>query len=95
MTDKVLQEVRAEMRERGLTQLELAKRIAANNQYVNDILTGKRGTISKRWEDILDELGLELTVTPKTSASGAPYSGDPETDELLDDVELMARRAAL
>lgn len=42
-------------------------------------------------EDVQVSDLLEYEPTPGVSASGRPYTGDPETDALLDDAELMER----
>ena len=80
--------------EQDKTQAELAETIGVSRQYVSHMLRGERGDVPASWQKMLDELGLELTVQPKRSASGLPYSGDEETDAVLDDPELTDRLLA-
>ena len=94
MNTTVRAKVKEAIRERQLTQSELAERLGVERQYVSLMLTGKRGGVPDKWQALLDELGLELTVVLKRSASGLPYTGDPETDEILDDVQLTERLLA-
>lgn len=42
-------------------------------------------------EDVQVSDLLEYEPTERVSASGRPYAGDPETDALLDDAELVER----
>lgn len=42
-------------------------------------------------EDVQVSDLLEYQPSERVSASGRPYTGDPETDALLDDPELMER----
>lgn len=42
-------------------------------------------------EDVQVSDLLEYNTTELVSASGRPYTGDPETDALLDDAELVER----
>ena len=59
-------EVRAEMARQGISGAELARRTGHAQQSVSRALL--RGPLDPRslWPDILDALGLELHIRPKT-----------------------------
>ena len=58
------------MKEKGLTQAALAKRLGIKQPSVADILSGRRGRQPESLLNLLDAAGLELTIQPKT-ASGS------------------------
>ncbi len=60
------------MHEEGLTQAALAERLGVKQPSVADILSGRRGRQPESLLNLLDALGLELTVTPKAPTSTAP-----------------------
>lgn len=65
MTDKVREVVRVELARRQLKQTELADKIGKSRQYVNAAIQGRAADMPEIWQQILDELGLELIAVPK------------------------------
>jgi transcriptional regulator with XRE-family HTH domain len=55
------------MKQKGINQAELARRLDVRPQSVSQVFTGKRAVITTTLENILDALGLELVVQPKTA----------------------------
>ena len=81
MNRTVRTQVKEAIRKRGLTQSEMAERLGVERQYISLMLTGKRGGVPDKWQELLDELGLELTLQPKElDPLELPKS---ERDELL------------
>lgn len=71
--DKAIRDtVKRVMHEEGLTQAALAERLGVKQPSVADILSGRRGRQPESLLNLLDALGLELTVTPKTPTPAAP-----------------------
>ena len=62
----VREQVKAVMKARGITQQALANALGVNRVYVNRMLTGDTSSIPGRWADVFSELGLELTVKPRS-----------------------------
>jgi y4mF family transcriptional regulator len=61
--------VRAQRQEMGLRQLDVAGLGNTGNRLIVDIEKGKPTVQLQKVLDLLDLLGLELTVTQKTSRS--------------------------
>jgi transcriptional regulator with XRE-family HTH domain len=75
-TDKTIREaLKRTMREKGLTQAALAERLGIKQPSVADILTGRRGRQPESLLNLLDAVGLELTIREK-----AAEKGDDSTD---------------
>lgn len=72
MTDEVRAKAKARLAEKGLSQRQLAERLGRHPQYVWDVLSGKSGNIPKSWRDILEELGLVLTVRAVDEGAESP-----------------------
>ena len=49
----------------GVTQTALAERMGIERTNLVRIVNGHIGTVPKRWQQLLDELGLELVAVPK------------------------------
>ena len=65
-TDKRLREtVTQTMRDRGITQTQLADSMGVTQGHVSQLVTGERGKIPESLIALLDELGLELTVVER------------------------------
>lgn len=65
MNDKIVQTVKAKMRNDGVTQEALAKRLGMERTNLVRLVNGHVGSIPRRWQEVLDELGLELVAVPK------------------------------
>lgn len=57
--------VRQRMKAQGLTQEVLAEKLGTLQPSIARLLSGKSGAIPKLWQEVLDELGLELVAVPK------------------------------
>lgn len=53
------------MKEQGMTQEALADRLGTMQPSIARLLNGKSGVVPKLWQEVLDELELELTVKKK------------------------------
>lgn len=65
MTDSIREAVRVELAKRKWSKSELARRINKSPQFIGQIMNNRRGDVPEYWQEIFDELGLELTVTAK------------------------------
>lgn len=65
VNDKVREAAKQAMRERGMTQEQLAQEAGIERPNVNAMLNGKSGKVPSRWEAVLDVLDLEVTATKK------------------------------
>jgi ribosome-binding protein aMBF1 (putative translation factor) len=66
MTEQIREAVRIELAKRKWSQSELARRIDKTPQFISQIMGSERGDVPDYWQSIFDELGLELTVIPKS-----------------------------
>lgn len=66
MNQDVRQAVKAVMKQKGLTQEQVADSLGVNRVYINRMLSGGTSNMPGRWGQLLDHLGLELTVKEKT-----------------------------
>lgn len=57
------------MAQLGMSQGDLAEKLHMERVNLNRILTGRSGKIPESWQRILDSLGLELIVVPKSDRS--------------------------
>lgn len=62
MNEDVRSAVKAAMKERGLTQEQVAEELGVDRVYVTRMLSGSVSETPRRWEDLLKLLGLRLTV---------------------------------
>ncbi|WP_245588482.1 helix-turn-helix domain-containing protein [Deinococcus pimensis] len=65
MNEQVRAAAKARMKERQLTQTELAKKTGLTQPALAKLLNGNVGRVPENWQRILDELGLELVAIPK------------------------------
>ena len=65
MNPKIVETVKAKMQADGVTQTALAERMGIERTNLVRIVNGHIGTVPKRWQQLLDELGLELVAVPK------------------------------
>ena len=64
MNQDVRDAVRQAMKERQLTQVELAQQLGMTQPALAKMLTGRTGQLPGSWQKVLDALGLRLTVEP-------------------------------
>jgi len=57
--------VKAAIKTKGMTQEDVAGELGVNRVYINRMLSGDTSQMPGRWSQLLDLLGLELTVKPK------------------------------
>ncbi|GGL16021.1 helix-turn-helix domain-containing protein [Deinococcus radiotolerans] len=65
MNKEVVRQVKAMMKEDGITQDVLAERMQVERIYVNRMLTASTSLMPKRWRQLLDVLGLEVVIQRK------------------------------
>ena len=53
------------MKTLGLTQGTLAEKLGTLQPSIARLLSGRSGAVPKLWQEVLDELGLELVAVPK------------------------------
>ena len=96
-------ELREQMKRQGLTNAELARRLGVKPPHVSRVVSRQTGRIPDSLTDVLRELGLRLTVQPlelgeraepRLTAAGVPYTGDAETDAVLNDHPDILERVA-
>ena len=66
VNDRIREAVRVELARRASNQAELAKKVGVSKQYISDVMRARAGKVPTVWQRILDELDLELVVTPKS-----------------------------
>lgn len=64
MNEEISAQVKAVLKERGLTQQALADEMGVDRVYVNRMLNGSTSQLPTRWAELLSVLGLRLTVEP-------------------------------
>lgn len=62
---KLADQIDLAMRIKGVTQTDFAKHRGVTRQAVSRVFTGKGGLLTGTAKDILDWLGLEITLTAK------------------------------
>ena len=73
MNEQVRARVKQVMKQRGITQLELAQRLGMKPPHVSRMLgSGKHGggMLPGNWGELLKELDLELTAVPRAADNG-------------------------
>lgn len=65
MNERIQNTVRSVLAERGISQGELARRTGIAAPTISRMLNGDIGKVPDSWKQILDELGYEVTITPK------------------------------
>lgn len=63
---KIKREIKAQMARYGISKRQLAETLEITEPGLSNILSGSKGIITKNLEQILDALGLELIVQPKS-----------------------------
>ena len=69
MTDHIREEVRIAIVRQRVSQTALAAEVGLSQHHVSALLSGRRGRLPDGWQKVLDGLGLELVVRPKTQES--------------------------
>jgi transcriptional regulator with XRE-family HTH domain len=65
MNEKIVQTVKAKMKADGISQQALANRLGMERTNLVRLVNGHVGSVPRRWQEVLDELGLELIAVPK------------------------------
>lgn len=65
MNEQVRQAARAALKNKRLTQAEIAEGIGLQQSDVARLLTGKVGRVPENWQKLLDALDLELIAVPR------------------------------
>lgn len=65
MNEQIRESVRVALAKEDMSQTELADKVGATRQQVNQFIRGKGGNVHTLWQKIFDELGLELKVVAK------------------------------
>ena len=65
MNEQIRESVRVALAKKDMSQTELAEKVGATRQQVNQFIRGKGGNVHTLWQKMLDELGLELVVKEK------------------------------
>ena len=79
MNDKIVETVKAKMKDDGITQEALANRLGMARTNLVRLVNGHVGSVPKRWQDVLDALGLELIAVPKEPFVKDTEKTAPET----------------
>lgn len=66
VNQQVREQVKAIMKDRGVTQQAAADQLGISRIYVNQMLNGTTSQMPGRWVELLDLLGLELVVRQKS-----------------------------
>lgn len=66
MNHRIRKDIRKAMIDLDMTQTALASQTGLTPAHVSDLLRGRRGDLGDGWRRVLDALGLELCVRPKT-----------------------------
>lgn len=72
MNEKIRRTVKAKMEAEGLSQVKLAQRLDMQRPNLVRLLNGPEHGIPRRWQEVLDELKLELIAVPKDDDQGEP-----------------------
>jgi transcriptional regulator with XRE-family HTH domain len=70
VNERIREAVRVELARRGESQSQLAERVGVSRQYLSDVMRGRAGNVPALWQKVLEDLGLELVVQPKTRSDG-------------------------
>ena len=95
------EELKQRIQDRGRGSIsEVARAIGMSQASLSMMLSGKASLPLSRAEELLDYLGLELTIiprqqdTPRLTAAGVPFTGDEETDWWLENQPDILERVA-
>ena len=64
-THQIGQLIRAARKEQGLTQVELASLAQVGPRFIGELEKGKQTLAIEKVLQVLDALGIELTITPR------------------------------
>jgi hypothetical protein len=65
MTEKIRQAVKAKMEADGISQVKLAQLLDMQRPNLVRLINGPEHGMPRRWQEVLDALGLELIAVPK------------------------------
>ena len=65
MEQKMADQISLQMRIKGVSQSDYARHRGVTRQSVTRAFSGKKGLLTGQAVDILEWLGLEITLTPK------------------------------
>lgn len=70
VNDDIRAQFLAQLKEKNISQAELARQLGVPRQHVSRALTGEnpQGKMPPIWAKMLEALNLELTVKPKADA---------------------------
>ena len=75
MIDRVNKEigdaVKVALKRKGVTQAQLARSLGMEPSNLSNMLAGKGSKVPKRWREVLEFAGLDLTVRPAQAPEGA------------------------
>lgn len=75
MNEQIRSTIRQALKDRNLTQAELAQHTGIAQPNISRMLSNK-GNLMENWQTLLDYLELELTVQPKEK-----HQAEEQTDE--------------
>jgi predicted XRE-type DNA-binding protein len=67
VNERIRREVRALLKERGLSQQQLADLTEIERPNINAMLNGKVGKMPDRWEKVFEALGVDVGIVEKES----------------------------
>jgi transcriptional regulator with XRE-family HTH domain len=67
MDDSIRSAFRDILRQRRVSQAELAEMSGLRPDYVSKVLRGESGNMPDSWKQMLNAMGLELVVQPKAT----------------------------
>jgi AraC-like DNA-binding protein len=70
MNEKIVRTVKAKMEADGISQGALARQLGMQRSNLARLVNRRAGDIPRRWQEILDALGLELIAVPKEDELG-------------------------
>lgn len=65
VNDRIRKQVRDLMKERGLSQQQLADLTGIERPNINAMLNGKIGKMPERWEKVLEALGKDIGLVDR------------------------------
>lgn len=101
MNDKIVETVKTKMKSDGITQAVMADRLGMARTNLVRLVNGHIGSVPKRWQDVLNELGLEVIAVPKDADVSEPEqkmpvetaATEPQLDVSQDDTKGSVKRA--
>ncbi|WP_231724438.1 helix-turn-helix domain-containing protein [Deinococcus actinosclerus] len=65
MNDRVREAVKNRLKEKGISQGQLATLLEVERPSITRLLSGTSGKVPQLWQEVLDALDLELVAIPK------------------------------